>query len=143
MLSDTFMHFGSCEQWRRLISGATGPKRRRLYFLYLRSQAWKQRRAEAIRASGGCCDECGTPHVEEVHHVTYARLGNERLEDLASVCVRCHRLAHTAIDAIEEDDMVGSMVSNGRKVGVAGPGCGHAVYASRSRVQKRTRHIES
>jgi len=50
------------------------------------------KRAKAIAFHGTVCRECGneTHGVLDVHHLTYERLGNESMADLAIVCRPCH-----------------------------------------------------
>lgn len=64
------------------------------YHAYLRSQAWRDKRAAAIRRAGGRCQMCYRQGPLEVHHRTYERLGNERDEDLTVLCRSCHQLFH-------------------------------------------------
>jgi hypothetical protein len=64
------------------------------YGRYLRSEAWAGRRAQVLERARGRCERCGEGAPVEVHHLTYARLGHERLEDLAALCADCHRGAH-------------------------------------------------
>ena len=48
-----------------------------------------------MKRAGDKCERCKTPkglRRLEVHHRTYERFGNERLEDLEVVCVLCHRM---------------------------------------------------
>lgn len=37
------------------------------------------------------CEKCMRDNRLQIHHVTYKRLGHERLSDLQVVCFRCHR----------------------------------------------------
>jgi hypothetical protein len=66
------------------------------YRAYLRSKHWRRKRAEfwkSKRVPNSECVCCGGP-PSEIHHRTYARLGRERLRDLAAVCRRCHWALH-------------------------------------------------
>jgi len=60
---------------------------------YLRSAHWRRLRAE-YRASDlpqSCiCGEWET----QLHHITYERVGRERLSDLVPLCPSCHNLVH-------------------------------------------------
>lgn len=60
---------------------------------YLRSAHWRRLRAE-YRASDlpqSCiCGEWET----QLHHITYERVGQERLSDLVPLCPSCHTLVH-------------------------------------------------
>jgi len=61
------------------------------YRLYLKSHAWKQRRWGVLRRAGNKCQLCpATTHLE-VHHVTYNRVGAERIEDMRCLCRTCHQ----------------------------------------------------
>ena len=63
------------------------------YASYLRSVRWKRFRAVVLILAGGRCADCGE-NAEHVHHLTYARLGNERLEDVVPLCRFCHENRH-------------------------------------------------
>jgi hypothetical protein len=63
------------------------------YGAYLRSACWKRTRA-AYRASDLPQDcICGDPDTQ-LHHLTYQRVGEERLSDLTPLCPSCHSLVH-------------------------------------------------
>jgi hypothetical protein len=68
---------------------------RRLYHLYLRSQAWAARRREVIAEAGGACERCQRSFLVclDVHHLHYRNLGNEAAEDLQALCRDCHEQA--------------------------------------------------
>ena len=63
------------------------------YPQYLKSTAWAKLSGEVIARAGGRCEICGHT-AQQVHHLTYANVGNENLEDLQSVCRPCHRQIH-------------------------------------------------
>ena len=64
------------------------------YAQYLVSDDWKETR-ESYRASNKpqSCAVCYAPNVD-LHHKSYARLGRERLDDLAPLCRRHHDELH-------------------------------------------------
>lgn len=64
------------------------------YAGYLRSDEWRARRALVLERAGGVCEDCGQAEPEVVHHLTYARVGREPLEDLVAICCPCHDLRH-------------------------------------------------
>jgi hypothetical protein len=64
-----------------------------VYSEYLKSPEWQQRRKLCLERDNQSCQDCGLP-ANEVHHLTYERIGNERLEDLLSLCTPCHALRH-------------------------------------------------
>jgi len=75
------------------------PSLRKEYEAYLASDQWKQFRESVILRSGNRCEICETGQVEEIHHLTYTRIGNENLEDLLGVCQPCHRAIHSKCSA--------------------------------------------
>jgi hypothetical protein len=65
------------------------------YHDYLQTPEWRDRRRQAISAAGHCCERCGIYDVPlDVHHLTYARRGNEHPDDLMVLCRPCHSSAH-------------------------------------------------
>ncbi len=76
-------------------------KKRSKYTNYLRSPGWKKKRRERLQYANNQCERCQEPLTErtaEVHHRTYARFGNELLEDLEALCRPCHRRHHANTD---------------------------------------------
>lgn len=68
------------------------------YKKYMRSPEWEAKKQERIAIDKGCC-MCGRPLEQirsiNVHHITYARLGNENvLTDLCTLCGSCHKKIH-------------------------------------------------
>lgn len=67
----------------------------KLYAEYLASPEWAARRHAVLDRDG---DRCQLKHrgctrkATQVHHLTYANVGNEPLEDLVSICVHCHEI---------------------------------------------------
>lgn len=70
------------------------------YNKYLLSAAWRRRRARIIRARNRTCAICKWQAGErqvymlQCHHLTYARVGRERDEDLQVLCEGCHDRLH-------------------------------------------------
>ena len=64
------------------------------YRQYLRSAAWRRKRAAVILRAEGKCERCRRWPVVNVHHLSYARVGAEPLEHLLGVCSRCHKELH-------------------------------------------------
>ena len=71
---------------------------KRAYAEYLRTPGWRIRRRAVLRRADGCCELCRDVGVErratEIHHLTYDRVGCEKLVDLIALCGECHDLAH-------------------------------------------------
>jgi 5-methylcytosine-specific restriction endonuclease McrA len=63
------------------------------YNRYLKCSPWLALRQRVLTRDGFRCRICRAP-AEQVHHLTYARVGYEELGDLVSVCTRCHERAH-------------------------------------------------
>ena len=64
------------------------------YRAYLDSPEWKAMRKAVKKRCNNVCERCHKFRVDEVHHLTYDRVFNERLEDLQGLCVPCHRFLH-------------------------------------------------
>lgn len=81
------------------------------YAEYLASAEWKQRRAGALHRASHRCQSPSCPDARlrsltdeelrfvrhyrlEVHHLSYARLGNEHPDDLIVLCPQCHAAVH-------------------------------------------------
>lgn len=63
------------------------PEWRRRYVEHLRSPKWKKLRQQTLARANGRCERCTKiPKRLEVHHLTYDRLGDERLTDLLALC---------------------------------------------------------
>jgi len=67
------------------------------YLYYISSSAWRIRRQRAIERAGKRCQVCGESRWLQVHHVTYAHLGNEPDADLTVMCWYCHQWATVAL----------------------------------------------
>jgi 5-methylcytosine-specific restriction endonuclease McrA len=67
------------------------------YQTYLRSPEWKAKRARVLEFWDYKCVTCYSHLDLEVHHRTYARLGDELLTDLIVLCDRCHEKFHETI----------------------------------------------
>ncbi len=64
------------------------------YHAHLRSHRWFALRLRVLVRSGGICERCGERAMVDVHHLTYRRLGHERMGDVLGVCRPCHRELH-------------------------------------------------
>src|SRR6516164_2242325 len=76
----------------RLLSG------REKYQAYLASREWGLLREAVKERSGGICERCHKNESTAVHHLTYARIYCERLEDLIDLCDECHDFSHGRSD---------------------------------------------
>jgi hypothetical protein len=90
--------------WRRFLAGlspgrhpggAGGARGHSLeYQAVMQSAGWRRRRSQALRAAGRRCQECGAAGPLDVHHLSYAHLGDERPWELAALCPACHQRHH-------------------------------------------------
>lgn len=63
--------------------------------IYLASPHWRYVRQKKLEATDATCEHCGhRSWSNDVHHRTYDHLGAERLEDLETLCRRCHTEEH-------------------------------------------------
>jgi 5-methylcytosine-specific restriction endonuclease McrA len=62
------------------------------YNQYLLSDGWQLKRMFAFSQNGEEC-VCGEK-ADEVHHLTYVNLGNEKMTDLLPLCGDCHESYH-------------------------------------------------
>lgn len=58
---------------------------------YLQSEAWRRKRNAALKRAQGWREACGQNQATQVHHLTYAHVGNEPLFDLRAICDECHQ----------------------------------------------------
>src|SRR4051812_39820826 len=75
----------------------------REYLDYLKSNHWKSLSRACRERDGHQCVWCGSTETLDVHHITYERFGNERPEDLVTICRDCHKTRH-AIHPIRDKD---------------------------------------
>lgn len=70
----------------------------RQHSAYLRTPAWKARRAAVLRRAQGVCEGCGQADATQVHHLTYDHWQNEFLWELVAICDGCHERVHPHMD---------------------------------------------
>jgi hypothetical protein len=93
-----FMHMinlqSQCEQRQYIQVGWEESRRRYQEYLTHPLSPWQNLRAQ-VKARDKVCTACGQKSgIMNVHHITYARIGNESLEDLRLLCRACHREEH-------------------------------------------------
>ncbi len=80
------------------------------YQNYLLSDWWALVRRKALQAAGFRCQLCNSPEKLQVHHRSYANIGNEKLGDLTVLCEDCHEVFHEhrnladAVRAVENEE---------------------------------------
>jgi len=65
------------------------------YQEYLQTKHWNRKKYALSRRTPRKCLYCSSRTNLEVHHLTYIRIGNERMEDLCFLCDDCHEKAHS------------------------------------------------
>lgn len=78
------------------------------YNRYLQSNEWFELRKRKLESVGNACEKCEFGYELRVHHLTYERIGQEKLSDLKVLCARCHNDNHYEPLNIPELSMVGS-----------------------------------
>ncbi len=64
------------------------------YLEYLQTDHWKEIRKKKLGKAWYKCEKCQSKKDLHVHHITYARRGEERMSDLEVLCKDCHEKAH-------------------------------------------------
>ena len=96
LVSAVCMPSGSVVNWHKYIKCFDlNDKHGRGYKEYLRSNAWKRKRDMVMKRAKGICEKTKcSKSAEQVHHLTYANVGKETLEDLQAMCKGCHASEH-------------------------------------------------
>lgn len=79
---------------RKLEQTRQDAERNLKYHSYLLSLKWLDLKRRVRVSCKNICEKCEKTKVAAIHHVTYRRLGNERLPDLLGVCNKCHKEIH-------------------------------------------------
>lgn len=67
------------------------------YDRYIHSVAWRDTANRRLDQDSHVCQVCGGD-ATDVHHLTYDRFGHEDMNDLVSLCRRCHEKAEALYD---------------------------------------------
>ena len=67
---------------------------------HLRSLYWKNLKQRRLKKANDLCEYCKKARPLELHHITYKRLGAEKLGDVRVLCRSCHSLLHQNADKI-------------------------------------------
>jgi hypothetical protein len=86
------------------------------YGTYLASREWALLKRQVRERSGGWCERCRAERVSSIHHLTYERIGHERLEDLIAVGRGCHEY----LSAVSEFDPAETVEREGIAAALAG-----------------------
>lgn len=60
------------------------------YGEYLKTPAWRAKRQLVLQRAKGVCEGCAAQKATQVHHTTYAHVGDEFLWELIAICDTCH-----------------------------------------------------
>lgn len=74
---------------------------------YLKSATWKDIREEILKRDDYKCQKCGNTGYD-VHHKTYKNWGNEKLEDLITLCRTCHEQWHETEKTTRKSKSIGT-----------------------------------
>lgn len=66
----------------------------KLYDQYLASEEWAEKRRAVLQRDAGVCQGCQQRKASQVHHISYAHVGDELLFELVALCHDCHRRSH-------------------------------------------------
>ena len=61
---------------------------------YMQSEKWRTLKFSRLMIAQYKCESCGSFHNLNLHHITYERLTQEVLEDVAILCEVCHTKLH-------------------------------------------------
>ena len=71
--------------------------RQRMPRLKLPSADYQVLRDQVLKRDGWRCQLCGTSNNLEVHHIrSRSRLGDDTLQNLITLCAKCHATIHRA-----------------------------------------------
>lgn len=66
------------------------------YTAYLKTTEWRVKRQAVMTRANNWCEGCAMRPAVQVHHLSYAHMGNEFLFELVAVCLECHTRIHQA-----------------------------------------------
>ncbi|KKK61540.1 hypothetical protein LCGC14_3013320 [marine sediment metagenome] len=92
------------------------------YLSYMRSPEWKQKRDLVLERDDFTCQSAGEKQSLQVHHITYENLFNEPLEDLITLCNRCHCIVHKKTGTFLLDNFIPDHPEYGEMMRI-GQGC--------------------
>lgn len=61
---------------------------------YLSSPIWQTKRKQRLVIDNYTCQMCGSQEPLEVHHIHYRTFKQESMDDLVSLCRKCHAYIH-------------------------------------------------
>ncbi len=82
------------------------------YHEYLASRDWALKREAVKERAGNICERCFLNSIKNVHHLSYANVGDEPLEDLQGLCRPCHEY----LSAKRDDDPLNGLPQPTRSI---------------------------
>ena len=61
---------------------------------YLSTYQWRAKRRLVIERENNLCEGCRSAPIDDIHHRTYANVGDELLFQLVGLCRSCHTKCH-------------------------------------------------
>jgi 5-methylcytosine-specific restriction endonuclease McrA len=82
--------------WRSVVVETSTPTEEHSYTYdeHMKSDYWRKIRFQVRERDKHKCRHCGSGTNLVCHHITYENLGNESLDDLLTLCKRCHYNVH-------------------------------------------------
>jgi hypothetical protein len=74
---------------------------------YLKSVTWQDIRQSVVDRDKNKCKQCGNKGYD-VHHKHYKNWGNEKLEDLITLCRACHEQYHASQKGTRKSKAIGT-----------------------------------
>lgn len=94
------------------------PMTKEQYDRYRNSSDWKAKRKARLEMDKYRCRRCGLDG-DVVHHRTYENIGNEKMEDLETLCSWCHKRIHGLDKIVHNRKLYRAADKYERKVGFA------------------------
>ena len=87
------------------------------YHTYMASKEWHDKKQLVKQRDGYECRYCRNMTTLEVHHKSYELLGNEPLEDLLTLCRKCHVNLHqlmkeNALEHVRDRPLTDELITN-------------------------------
>lgn len=122
------------------------------YREYISSPQWKERRKEFLAVFGTHCANCNLPRLLaivaydqdlHVHHVSYARIGQETEDDLKALCKRCHEIETFGVSRLHQPPSVPCQDCGNKTFNVIELICDDCFYENsyNSLVEHTTQHV--
>lgn len=111
------------------------------YYEYIQTEAWAKKSRQRFALDGYQCQLCGSAKNIVCHHLNYYNLGNEKMDDLVTLCADCHRKLHDkdkkkkAKETVDREDLekiqrklLTYLVVADKFTPIKGPGTGIDIY---------------